>query len=526
MLKLIAAGFSTGGGGLDSLLFATAYDQDTSRINLYNLLNYLYGSKKDKSDSNNATGYATNFRIDTMRKRFDVIANPTLQSAFNAAPTTYPTINAHSNTVFIDSTISFNVNSRYTSIESKNEDGTTTFQVNPVYLYGNMTDSSGRSMEFEAHAREFLYAGNFRANPDGDVGVNMMFRIDSSKMTFVTDKGAKFGLNTNDPTATLEINSLDSNAFKITGHHLATSVVAGDSMVVIDAGGKFKKAVKPTAGGSGTVTSVTSADANATITNTTTTPVMTIVSAPKLQTSRTINGTGFDGTSNITITAAAGTLTGTTLSSSITASSLTSFGSAIALGTPASGTLTNCTGLPISTGISGLGTGAATWLATPSSANLASLVTDETGTGALVLANAPTLTGTTNVTSLVASGSIVSSGTMRASTLYGSLSASGSLNLIATSGVGTTAAVNIKVGNNGSITGLTVSGSGNVGIGTTTPDASAQIDVTSTTGTLLIPRMTTTQRNAIASPANGGMIYNTTTDHFQGYAAGAWVDLH
>jgi len=62
-----------------------------------------------------------------------------------------------------------------------------------------------------------------------------------------------------------------------------------------------------------------------------------------------------------------------------------------ALGTPASGTLTNCTGLPVATGVSGLGTGVATFLATPSSANLAAALTDETGTGANVFANTPTL---------------------------------------------------------------------------------------------------------------------------------------
>jgi hypothetical protein len=62
-----------------------------------------------------------------------------------------------------------------------------------------------------------------------------------------------------------------------------------------------------------------------------------------------------------------------------------------ALGTPSSGTLTNCTGLPVSTGISGLGSGVATFLATPTSANLASAVSDETGSGALVFANTPTL---------------------------------------------------------------------------------------------------------------------------------------
>ena len=62
-----------------------------------------------------------------------------------------------------------------------------------------------------------------------------------------------------------------------------------------------------------------------------------------------------------------------------------------ALGTPASGTLTNATGLPIATGVSGLAANVATALATPSSANLIAAVTDETGSGALVFANTPTL---------------------------------------------------------------------------------------------------------------------------------------
>lgn len=43
------------------------------------------------------------------------------------------------------------------------------------------------------------------------------------------------------------------------------------------------------------------------------------------------------------------------------------------------------------TGITSLGAGVATWLGTPSSANLASALTDETGTGAAVFANTPTL---------------------------------------------------------------------------------------------------------------------------------------
>jgi hypothetical protein len=60
------------------------------------------------------------------------------------------------------------------------------------------------------------------------------------------------------------------------------------------------------------------------------------------------------------------------------------------LGTPLSGTLTNATGLPVSTGISGLGTGVATFLATPSSANFASMISDEIGTGNVLLSELPT----------------------------------------------------------------------------------------------------------------------------------------
>jgi len=61
------------------------------------------------------------------------------------------------------------------------------------------------------------------------------------------------------------------------------------------------------------------------------------------------------------------------------------------LGTPTSGTMTNVTGLPIATGLTGQAAGVVSWMTTPSSANLATAITDETGTGALVFANSPTL---------------------------------------------------------------------------------------------------------------------------------------
>lgn len=54
--------------------------------------------------------------------------------------------------------------------------------------------------------------------------------------------------------------------------------------------------------------------------------------ATVLETTRAINGVNFDGSAAITVTAAAGTLTGTTLKSTVTASSLTSLGT-VATGT-------------------------------------------------------------------------------------------------------------------------------------------------------------------------------------------------
>ena len=54
-----------------------------------------------------------------------------------------------------------------------------------------------------------------------------------------------------------------------------------------------------------------------------------------------------------------------------------------------------------------------------------------------------------------------------------------------------------------------------VGIGTATPDASAKLDIASTTKGFLPPRMTTAQRDAIVSPATGLVIFNTSTNSLE-----------
>jgi hypothetical protein len=67
---------------------------------------------------------------------------------------------------------------------------------------------------------------------------------------------------------------------------------------------------------------------------------------------------------------------------------------------------------------------------------------------------------------------------------------------------------------------------GNIGIGTSAPASSAKLDISSTTQGLLPPRMTTTQRDAISTPAAGLVIYNSTTNKHQGYNGTTWNDFY
>ena len=66
-----------------------------------------------------------------------------------------------------------------------------------------------------------------------------------------------------------------------------------------------------------------------------------------------------------------------------------------------------------------------------------------------------------------------------------------------------------------------------VGINTdnSDPDASAMLDIKSTDKGVLIPRMTTSQRNAIASPATGLLVFDSTSGSFWFYNGSTWEDL-
>ncbi|WP_347053552.1 hypothetical protein [Flavobacterium olei] len=75
---------------------------------------------------------------------------------------------------------------------------------------------------------------------------------------------------------------------------------------------------------------------------------------------------------------------------------------------------------------------------------------------------------------------------------------------------------------------LSLATNAQVGIGTITPQASSILDVSSTSQGFLLPRMTTAQRNAIVSPANGLEVFDLDLGLFYFYSAlsGQWVQIN
>lgn len=65
-----------------------------------------------------------------------------------------------------------------------------------------------------------------------------------------------------------------------------------------------------------------------------------------------------------------------------------------------------------------------------------------------------------------------------------------------------------------------------VSVGSATPDVSAQLDIVSTTKGILVPRMTSAERVAVVSPANGLLVFDTDNNAFWFYKSGTgWTKI-
>ena len=145
----------------------------------------------------------------------------------------------------------------------------------------------------------------------------------------------------------------------------------------------------------------------------------TAAKATILATARTINGTAFDGSGNIVVTASANTLTGTALPAldgsaltNLTAGNITGVIPPANLGTGTSiGTKFlrgDGTYQTISGGGDALTSNPLSQFAPTTSAQLAGVISDETGTGVLVFGTNPTLTGATLAGTLALAGNTLS----------------------------------------------------------------------------------------------------------------------
>jgi hypothetical protein len=211
-----------------------------------------------------------------------------------------------------------------------------------------------------------------------------------------------------------------------------------------------------------------------------------------------------------------------------------------ALGTPSSGTVTNLTGtasININGTVGATTPAAGTFTSLSDSGNLTFTSTANRITGDMSNATAASrvLIQTSTVNGQTATGIMPNgTGTQAQWAVYNSSdpanSSQGRILITSTllsfqnlaSGTGTSLPMAFFTGGSERVR---IEAGGNVGIGTTAPNASAILDVQSTTKGVRFPNMTTVQKNAIGTPAAGLVVFDTTLAKLCVYSGAAWQTI-
>ncbi len=189
------------------------------------------------------------------------------------------------------------------------------------------------------------------------------------------------------------------------------------------------------------------------------------------------------------------------------------------------GSTVNGNGLAITTGTvtQTLGT------ITGNGVNLTLGTTSNGGTQNGVLLSTPALTQTAAVTSNFTGLNLSSAGALVQNTAAGTLNWKGlniqMPNITQTTGTVTSKGIAITGGTVTSGTAYSLvadANAGSAGFGTLTPAASSLLELSSTSKGFLPPRMNSTQRDAISSPATGLFIYDTSSSQFDFYNGATW----
>lgn len=244
----------------------------------------------------------------TINPIFELLSNKTATAS--SSTTTYP------NWLGVENYVGTHALNIYNSDGTLTGNRIVTVGTDTLQIIGNNPPNSsqyfqdGNSIRFMASQEVNQIEAGILLNPsnyintyyNGESAIGDTIQMTASGIsihstTAFTGNPTGFDISTGVPG--IEVSDGYSNLGLFYNSHIDSSTFAGK---VIPDAEWIKARIASYPHGGGTVTSVTSANANATVANTTTTPVITIVAAPKWTTARNLAGNSVDGSANVAFT--------------------------------------------------------------------------------------------------------------------------------------------------------------------------------------------------------------------------------